>query len=110
MSQHVGFNTRKAFVRKISFDAKRLSYLYAQILFKRYDHSYIHKIQLSKNVIKFDFKRGKFVDFKWITKQGIMVKVRAVRTNKNNIIAFYKNIFSIIYMYFYIFALNLLKK
>ena len=110
MSQHIGFNTKKAFIKKISFDAKRLSFLYARILFKRYDTNCLDKVQLSKNIIKFDYKNGRFVNFKWITKSGGEAYIKVVRTKKNNIIVFYENIIVDFIMFFYVFVLNILKK
>lgn len=109
MSLSLTFNKKKALINKLHYDARRVSLLYARILFRRFDKGTYNNYCVSSYVTKFDNKKGKFVDMLWQTKLKDMT-LRVVRTNKNKYFIYEKNIISFVFMWFYVFILNLLKK
>lgn len=105
----LSYNRRKTLMKSLNYDAKKISMMYAQILFRRYDKNIFNRYPVSHYVVRFDYKYGDFVEFSWKTKLGDII-LKVMRTNKNKYFIFKKNILSDLFYRFLIFILNIFGK
>ena len=105
----LSYNRRKALMKSLNYDAKRISMMYAQILFRRYDKNIFNRYPVSHYVVRFDHKCGDFVEFSWKTKIGDII-LKVIRTNKNRYFIYEKNILSDMFYRFMVFILSIVGK